>query len=453
VTVSASHASATHQTHEPIEGDYAIIVCDKGKPQAVLRSLVSLVLNFKYGLRTVDAGSFAEARQWLGEGTGSLRGVVLIQRRDSQTDIGISAFNLRDNPLFAIGPKALAPQYIEQVKRLSAGHVVAWESVFRDSGKGLRNLLGKALEKVGVTPPLQDLSTTQGAQRRRIVETRLKGIDSLPTLPGAVSRILELLSDPDVTAEQLERAILLDPSIVQRLMSVAGSPAFAARSGEPPATLRDAIVRMGMREVAAVAMQAKLATSFARSQDTLFDYQRFWAHSVACALVAHRLVTDRSLPLAAAPEFSDYWIVCLLHDIGKLVMGTFFWEHFARVMGESVTGEMSFREAERRLGDVAHHTEIGQLVLERSHMKPLLTQTVGHHHDLPDIPEDLDCLLHVSNYICHRLGMSYPVGGDVSFDDKVFQAMHLSQQDIDQLADDIGGPVLAQVKELLSDAA
>ena len=49
--------------------------------------------------------------------------------------------------------------------------------------------------------------------------------------------------------------------------------------------------------------------------------------------------------------------------------------------------------------------------------------------------------------------MSYPVGGDVSFDDKVFQAMHLSQQDIDQLADDIGGPVLAQVKELLSDAA
>jgi hypothetical protein len=40
----------------------ALIILDQDKPQFVLRCLVSLVFNFRYGLRTVEASSFEEAR-------------------------------------------------------------------------------------------------------------------------------------------------------------------------------------------------------------------------------------------------------------------------------------------------------------------------------------------------------------------------------------------------------
>ncbi|HJP32827.1 MAG TPA: HDOD domain-containing protein [Candidatus Latescibacteria bacterium] len=387
----------------------ALIILDKGKAQSVLRCLVSLIFNFRYGLRTVEAGSFEEARQWMGGGSpNDLRCVVLIQKQHLGTDVGISAFNLRDNALFALVPKALAPRYMQQTKGLRNGHVVTWETAFRDSGRSLGQLIGQQLEKSGQTRPLAGLDAIAVDRRHEFVERRLKGIDSLPSLPGTISRILELLADPEVTAEQLERVVLLDPPIVQRLFSVASSPAFAGRGGEIT-SVRDAIVRLGLREVAAVVMQASLAGGFLRSQESLIDYKRFWAHSVACALTAHKIVSGDLLPLKAKLQFHDYWTTCLLHDVGKLVIGVYFWDHFALLMGETISCGGSFRETERRLGDVAGHDEIGHLVLTRSHLSPLVCDTVRDHHDLPEAPNPLVCLLHVANVITKGLGLSFPM--------------------------------------------
>jgi HD-like signal output (HDOD) protein len=89
---------------------------------------------------------------------------------------------------------------------------------------------------------------------------------------------------------------------------------------------------------------------------------------VACALTAHKLVSGNLLELGAELLFNDYWTTCLLHDIGKLVIGVYFWDHFALIMGETVTSGKSFRDTERRLGDVSGHDEIGQLVLTRSNL-------------------------------------------------------------------------------------
>ena len=138
----------------------------------------------------------------------NLRCVVLIQKKNLGTDVGLSAFDLRDNPLFALVPKALAPRYIQQTKNLRNGHVVAWETAFRDSGRSLGQLLGQELEKSGHTRLLEGLEALPAEQRHEFVEQRLQGIDSLPALPGTISRVLELLADPEVTVEQLERVIL-----------------------------------------------------------------------------------------------------------------------------------------------------------------------------------------------------------------------------------------------------
>ena len=309
------------------------------------------------------------SRKWLGGGPRNLRCVVLIQKRNLGTDVGISAFNLRDNPLFALVPKALAPRYMQQTKRLRNAHVMAWETAFRDSGRSLGKLLSQELEKSGQTRPLAGLDAIPVDKRHQHIERRLRGIEALPSLPGTISRILELLADPDVTAERLEQVLLMDPVIVQRLFAVASSPAFAGRGGEV-SSVPDAIVCLGMREVAAIVMQARLAGDFLRSQETLVDFKRFWAHSVACALTVHKIVQGKLLPLGVELQFHDYWTTCLLHDIGKLVIGVYFWDHFALIMGEAVTSGKSFRDTERLLGDVAGHDEIGQLVLTRRNPTP-----------------------------------------------------------------------------------
>ena len=151
------------------------------------------------------------------------------------------------------------------------------------------------LEKSGQTRPLAGLDAIPVNKRHQHIERRLRG-SKPPSLPGTISRILELLADPDVTAERLEQVLLMDPVIVQRLFAVASSPAFAGRGGEV-SSVRNAIVCLGIREVAAIVMQARLAGDFLRSQETLVDFKRFWAHSVACALTVDKIVQGKLLPL------------------------------------------------------------------------------------------------------------------------------------------------------------
>ena len=53
----------------------------------------------------------------------------------------------------------------------------------------------------------------------------------------------------------------------------------------------------------------------------------------------------------------------MLHDIGKLVLGFFFWEWTTRLLGHSRDKSLSFRQAEIDMGDVAGHQKLGQLLL------------------------------------------------------------------------------------------
>jgi HD-like signal output (HDOD) protein len=172
---------------------------------------------------------------------------------------------------------------------------------------------------------------------------------------------------------------------------------------------------------------------------------------VACALTAHKLVSGNLLPVGAELQFNDYWTTCLLHDIGKLVIGVYFWDHFALLLGETVTSGKSFRDIERRLGDVAGHDEIGQLVLTRSNLSPLVCDAVGMHHNLPEEPDDLVCLLHVSDIITKGLGLSFPLEPETDCHPHVLQALGKTQQDIDTLCDSIGPSITAQVKDMLKE--
>ncbi|MDA0337605.1 MAG: hypothetical protein O2782_20770 [bacterium] len=174
---SAGEASAEVPT--------ALIILDEGKPQSVLRCLVSLVFNFRYGLRTVEAASFDDARQWLADSPRQLRCVVLIQKGALGADAGMVGLNLGDNALFVLVPKAQAPRYLQQTRRLSNAHVIAWENAFADSGRSLGRLLSQELEKSGQTRPLAGLDAVAFDRRREFVDRRLMGIEALPSLVGA----------------------------------------------------------------------------------------------------------------------------------------------------------------------------------------------------------------------------------------------------------------------------
>jgi HD-like signal output (HDOD) protein len=96
-------------------------------------------------------------------------------------------------------------------------------------------------------------------------------------------------------------------------------------------------------------------------------------------------------------------IGALLHDVGKLVLGFFFWDWMLRILTHRAEKNCSFRQAEVDLGDVASHQRVGQLLLN-SDMGENAVNAVGNHHELSD-PDDLLRLLHVADNLAKSVGL------------------------------------------------
>ena len=101
--------------------------------------------------------------------------------------------------------------------------------------------------------------------------------------------------------------------------------------------------------------------------------------------MADRLYTDKVLG-SKTIEFDDYWVGALLHDIGKLVLGLYFWDHFEVILNEMVRKNTSFRTVEAQFGSVPNHEYIGQILLLKANMGPDIVNWVGNHDTIGESP-------------------------------------------------------------------
>ena len=150
-----------------------------------------------------------------------------------------------------------------------------------------------------------------------------------------------------------------------------------------------------------IAQQIKLMNSLVKPQESQFDIRRFWEHSLGVALIADRLVTQKLIPLKKEISFNDYWIAALLHDIGKLTLGLFFWNHFEEILQEMAKSSSSFRDAERQLDDVANQEYLGQILLLKARVGEDLVEAVGKHNSPGKRPAPLTCLLNLADNLCN----------------------------------------------------
>lgn len=192
--------------------------------------------------------------------------------------------------------------------------------------------------------------------------------------------------------------------------------------------------------------------SLVRPQESQFDLPRFWMHSVGCALIADRLVNGKRVSLPEELDFNDYWIGALLHDLGKLVLGFFFWDRFAAIVVQMAESGITFRQAERELGDVVHHEYLGALMLLKSGAAEGLVTAVRAHHTTGATPGPLVCLVHVADNLCKAVGLGYREAAPVAYNADVLDALQLNQGDLVRLQEELAGEegIATEVRDLLA---
>lgn len=197
-------------------------------------------------------------------------------------------------------------------------------------------------------------------------------IESLPPLSDTVARVMEVINDPESSANDLVKAVLPDQAMCVAILKIANSVLY----GRPKkvSSVETAIMVLGFNEVQNIVLGKAALTAF---KPIMKKYEAelkvFWDHSFTCGLAA-RIIAEH---INQSP--GQFFIAGLLHDIGKLAMLLAFGENYQPakwLVGYSSTARL---EEEKETFKVTHD-QIGSRLLQRWQFPNALINALYYHH-------------------------------------------------------------------------
>jgi len=156
-------------------------------------------------------------------------------------------------------------------------------------------------------------------------ELKLSG--HLPSPSGVGLAILGQTTTDDFSLEELSMSIQADPALTGRILKLANSVVMG--SVEPVTTVPGAAMRLGVTAVRNVALGFTLVSGNRSGVCEAFDYDRYWASSLATAAAAGVLCRWTRKGVAA-----EAFTCGLLSRIGQLALASIHPDDYSRVLTE-----------------------------------------------------------------------------------------------------------------------
>jgi len=229
-----------------------------------------------------------------------------------------------------------------------------------------------------------------------------KKLADLPPLPVAVTRIMQAVTDPNTSAEDLNKLISMDQGLASKVLRVVNSSYY----GFPKriSTITHAVLMLGFSTVRNLVLGVSaFGLMGQKSMPYGLNRATFWEHSIATA-VAGAVVARKRLPDASsAPD--EAFVGGLLHDHGKLFLDSYFRVEFAVAMAYAARDKKTSIEAENRVLGI-NHTVVGRRIAECWNFPSHLVAIIGSHHEPARETEhfEMTALVHAGNWLAWDCG-------------------------------------------------
>jgi len=243
----------------------------------------------------------------------------------------------------------------------------------------------------------------------------LERVESLPTLPAAVTRVIAALDEEDACVEGVAELVSQDPAITGQVLRLANS-VFYSLSGFATTSIQDAVRRIGFRELRRVVLSLGVVRSFQGTRFP-FDYTAFWKHCFTTALAAGKVAAHsvRLVPPGAVRD-NPYFLAGLLHDAGVLLLAHHLDEAYVEIVANAAEAGRPLHGLEReRLG--ADHQDVGAALIRRWGLPLEVAAAAELHHRPAEAPaesRDFAWVVHVANAITGARTAANPVEQAVS---------------------------------------
>lgn len=142
-----------------------------------------------------------------------------------------------------------------------------------------------------------------------------KGNFELPVFNDVAIRIMKMAQHENFDIKEMGQLIHQDQVLVAEVLKAANSPFFRGLS--KIATIKDAVVRLGSRQVSDLVLMASERSKYSAQNARLSRLlNKLWKHAVACAIGSQWLAREMNYH----EKDSEAFIGGLLHDIGKLFL-------------------------------------------------------------------------------------------------------------------------------------
>jgi len=273
----------------------------------------------------------------------------------------------------------------------------------------------------------------------RIVSQAIGEITHIATLPKVTMQIIQLVEDPDSSAQDLNNVIAHDPALGARILKVVNSAFY----GLPRqiGSINRAVVLLGLNAVKNIAIAASLAKLFRGGRiHPSFDARELWTHSIGTATGARLLSEKVGLKL---PD--EAFLAGLIHDLGIMVEIQARRPQFVEIIDKlDADPKLTLREAEQQvLG--ANHEHFGAGLCKLWKFPSSFAYVTGFHHHPQDLAANnrtLTSLVHVADIMATQQQVGFSRGVEQTAPEpEVLARLELSEKNIQEVAEQMPNAV------------
>lgn len=254
-----------------------------------------------------------------------------------------------------------------------------------------------------IPPSVVDDQGTLASNKKLAALIKKVDKSDISSIKQAVSKIMEIINNPDSSAKELKDVIEKDPPLSARLLKRANSAFYGLR--RKVHAIQEAIVCIGFNAVKELAMSQKVSEVF-QGSSSYEGYSRpqLWEHSLAVALCT-KLTYAREFRM----QGEEIYVAGLLHDLGIIAEDQFLHDEFRSALVESSENKENLPQAENNHMHF-NHADVGRMIANNWGFPHELARAIGSHHQPENAVGEskrMILTLYVSDYIVQRNEIGY----------------------------------------------
>jgi putative nucleotidyltransferase with HDIG domain len=229
----------------------------------------------------------------------------------------------------------------------------------------------------------------------KLIRFKVENIDTLPTIPGALKKLLKVLENQKVSLNEIGNFISSDPVLTTKVLKMVNSPIY----GFPGriSSVSQAVILLGLNVVKGLLLGVSVFELMQKSMAGL------WEHSMGCAIAARLIAKKKGLK-----EPEEVSVAGLLHDIGKVVLILQFHEHYEYATKEAEDKGIIISEAEKNIFSITH-ADVGTWMTQKWRFPGNLIDVIRYHHKphLSRIAPVETSIVHLSDILVRARGFGF----------------------------------------------